>query len=232
MKIAITIAAMMAASGVAVAQDSLAYWAQNDNGLPGGGFGFVNGDFPQPADFGLQAGSAVLALSDNLAADFDPGTGVYNTIQSFAGTTINAQFGEGSGGSIAFQGGSDQVNNGEWFELRFDSSNYENIALSFAAQATGTGFNDVDILAYDGGTLLGDIAVDQSWGSFALQDYSTNLLDGVTDARIRFTFDGATSSSGNNRYDNFLIEGTFIPTPGSAALFGFAGLAAVRRRRA
>jgi len=231
MKIMITIAAMMAASGVAVAQDSLAYWAQNNNVQTDGDFGFELGDFPQAADFGLQAGSAVLALSDNLAADVD-GSNEYNTIQSFAGTTINAQFGEGSGGSFAIQGGSDQVNNGEFFELRFDSSLYQDIALSFAARATSTGFNDIDIQAFDGETLLGDIALDQSWSDFALQAYSTSLLDGVTDARIRFTFDGSTSASGNNRYDNFLIEGTLIPAPGAAALFGLAGLTAARRRRA
>lgn len=232
MKSILTATAVVVFAGSAYAGTTdIAYWAQNNNVQTDGDFGFENGDFPQAADFGTQAGSATLNLSANLAADFDGGTGEYNTIQSFAGTSLNAQFGEGSGGSFAVQGGSDQANNGEWFELAFDSSLFMDIALSFDAQSTGTGFNDVDIQAYDGGTLLGDIALNQAWGSFATFSFSTTLLDGVADARIRFTFDGATSAGGNNRYDNFFIQGSEIPAPGAAALFGLAGLTASRRRR-
>ena len=235
MKSIITIAAVSLVAGTAsvASADDLAYWAQNSNTLSGGGFGFENGDFPQGADFGTQAGSATLVLSDNLTMDFDGGTGVYNTVQSFSGTALNAQFGEGSGGSIAIQNGTGGQNNGEWFELRFDATNYENIALSFAARATSTGFNDVDIDAYNGDMLLGSIAADQGWDDWAVESFGTSLLDGVTDARIRFTFSGGAddSASGNNRYDNLFIQGDLVPAPGAAALFGLAGLTAARRRR-
>ena len=231
-KLAIVLISSTAFAGVANAQDALAYWAQNNNVQTDGDFGFENGDFPQAADFGLQAGLATLVLSDALTMDFDGGTGEYNTVQSFSGSTGNAQFGEGSGGSIAFQGGTDQANNGEWFELRFDATNYMDILLSFDARATSTGFNDIDIDAYDGGTLLGSIAANQSWGGFATFNFNAgSLLDGVADARIRFSFTGSTSSTGNNRYDNLFIEGTQIPAPGAATLFGLAGLTASRRRR-
>lgn len=232
MKTIITAAAVVACAGAAFAGTTdIAYWAQNNNVQTDGDFGFENGDFPQAADFGTQAGSATLNLSANLAADFDGGTGEYNTIQSFSGTSLNAQFGEGSGGSFAVQGGTDQINNGEWFELAFDSSSFMDIMLSFDARATGTGFNDVDIQAFDGGSLLGDIALNQAWGDWATFSFGTTLLDGVADARIRFTFSGGTSPTGNNRYDNFFIQGTEIPAPGAAALFGLAGLTASRRRR-
>jgi uncharacterized protein (TIGR03382 family) len=214
------------------AGDSLAYWGQNDNALPGGGFGFQVGDFPQGADNGLQAGAANITFG---GGDLGANNGVkYNWLQSFAGTTTNAQFGASSGGSIAIQNGTGGVNNGAFLEFNFDATSYEAIAFSFAAQRTSTGFNDVTIAAYDGESFLGNIATGQTWASsFALEVYSTSLLDGVSDATIRMTFNGGSTSSsfGNNRLDNLLIQGTLIPTPGSAALIGLAGLAAVRRRR-
>lgn len=108
---------------------------------------------------------------------------------------------------------------------------FAGVANAQDARATGTGFNDIDIDAYDGGTLLGSIAANQAWGGFATFGFGTGLLDGVTDARIRFSFTGSTSSGGTNRYDNFFIEGNQIPAPGAAALFGLAGLTASRRRR-
>lgn len=227
--------ALIAIAGIATAanaQESIAYWAQNNNLLNGGGFGFDFGDFPQGADFGLQSGSATLALGggDILAND-----GVeYDWVQSFSGSTGNAQFGEGSGGAIAIQNGTGGVNNGAWMELRFDATDWKDVILSFDARRTGSGFDDVDIQAFDGATLLGDIAADfTASSSFATESFSTTLLDDVADARIRFTFNGGstTSTTGNNRFDNLFIQATAIPAPGAAVLAGVAGLAATRRRR-
>lgn len=226
--------AVLGIAGAATAQDALAYWSQNNNNLSGGGFGFEVGNFPQPADFGLQAGSAALTLGGgDVLANVN---GVYTWLQSFSGAGgSNLQFGEPTGGTIAIQNGTDGVNNGAFLELSFNASLYENIMLSFDARRTSSGFSDVDIDAYDGSTLLGSIAADQDWNSSALTLYSfsTNLLDGVENAVIRFTFNGGstTSSTGNNRYDNFFIQGDLIPTPGTVGLLGLAGLAAVRRRR-
>ena len=55
-----------------------------------------------------------------------------------------------------------------------------------------------------------------------------SALDGAATAFLRVTFDGATSSTGNNRLDN--IQFNAIPAPGAIALLGLAGLAARRRR--
>jgi hypothetical protein len=223
----------IAAGASAGTPEIIAYWAQNNNGLSGGsGFGFEVGDFPQGADFGTQAGSANLTVGggDALAND---GT-LYTWLQSFTGSTINAQFGEPSGGSIALQGGTDTVNNGAFFEFNFNGADYENIEFSLARQATGSGFTTVAIDAYDNGSLLGSIGSINTSGasSFALYSYSAGLLDGVENATIRLTFTGATGSTGNNRLDNIVVQGTLIPTPGAAALMGLGGLVAARRRRA
>ncbi|MGP1309691.1 MAG: hypothetical protein ACTS27_05785 [Phycisphaerales bacterium] len=224
----------IAAGATAGTPEIIAYWAQNNNSLSGGGFGFEVGDFPQSADFGTQAGTANLTVGggDALAND---GT-VYTWLQSFGGTTTNAQFGEASGGSIALQNGDGGINNGAFFEFNFNAGLYENIEFSLARQATATGFTTVAVDAFNGDTLLGNIGSINTTGasSFALYNFSASLLDGVSDATIRLTFTGGsdTSNNGNNRLDNIVVSGTLIPTPGAAALLGLGGLVAARRRRA
>lgn len=228
--------AVLGITGAATAQDALAYWHQNDNALSGGGFGFEVGDFPQGADFGLQAGTANITFGGGILSETNP-DGVYSWIQSFAGGSVNAQFGEPSGGSISIQGGTDVQNNGSYLEFNFDASVWQDIDFSFAGRRTGSGFDNVTISAYNGGSFLGDLTTgldltgDNLNAPTAFQSFSTNLLDGVTDATIRMTFDGATGATGNVRLDNLFIQGNLIPTPGSAAIIGLAGLAAVRRRR-
>ncbi len=237
---AIGASAPLAIAGVASAQESLAYWAFNNDPLPGGGFGYQPGDLPAFADFGTQAGAASVTVNGGITgATTVTGGGdtVFQWIQSFAGSTINAQFGEGAGGSLAVQGGTDTQNNGSFIEIAFDASNYENIMFSFAGRRTGSGFSDVDIDAYDGNTFLGNIFSDLNLNATTLEliSLSTSLLNNVADARIRLTLNGATGATGNVRLDNFFVQGdaaAAIPTPGAIALFGLAGMTAARRRRA
>jgi hypothetical protein len=231
--------AVVAMSGVATAQDSLAYWSQNNNSLPGGGFGFQPGDFPQAADFGVQAGSATLTFGGGQLDQTEVnGNGdlVYTWIQSFGGTSDNAQFGEGGGGSLSFQAGTDSFNNGMFFDLTFDASLYQDIDLSWAQRGTSSGFQSRVVSVSTDGVNFTEIYSNQgvlssSW-TVEMAD-AGSLLDGASTAIFRFTLDGATSGSGtgNNRFDNILIQGTLIPTPGAAGLLGLAGLVAVRRRR-
>ena len=49
-----TLAAAFAVTAIASAAnaDLVAYWAQNNNALPGGGNGFLSTAFPQAADVG------------------------------------------------------------------------------------------------------------------------------------------------------------------------------------
>lgn len=229
-------AAVVALAGSAQADD-LAYWAFSNQGLPGGGFGFQPGEFPFPADFGLQAGSAALNVGGGITGDTVVnvnGDTVFTWVQSFSGSLVNAQFAQPSGGSIAIQNGTGGGNNGSFIDLTFDGSLYQNIVLSFAGQRTSSGFNTMSIDAFDGATSLGNIGVISDLAAFSLRTVSTALLDTVANARIRLTFNGGstTSATGNNRFDNILIQGTQVPTPGALALLGIGGLLTIRRRRA
>jgi hypothetical protein len=48
---------------------------------------------------------------------------------------------------------------------------------------------------------------------------------------FRITLNGATNVSGNNRFDNILVQGIQVPEPASLSLLSILGLAAVARRR-
>ncbi|MFM1935595.1 MAG: putative adhesin, partial [Planctomycetota bacterium] len=68
--------------------------------------------------------------------------------------------------------------------------------------------------------------------SYSVKTLATlSALDGAATAYLRVTFDGATSSTGNNRLDNMQFNAVAIPAPGAIALLGVAGLVGSRRRR-
>ncbi|NBB93346.1 MAG: DUF11 domain-containing protein, partial [Gammaproteobacteria bacterium] len=191
--------------------ETIAYWAQNDNDLPGGGFGFTTSSFPQAADEG--AGQLGLANFDE-AADAE---GVYDCIQSFSGTSDNALPGYASGGSLSPQGCSDQSNNGMHVELAVDTTGYEDLVVSWAQRGTGSGF-DSRVVSYstDGGSSFTAFATDSgtlgsSWAVVSYDFSAIGALENNDQVVFRITLDGATGASGNNRFDNILVEGT----PGS-----------------
>ena len=223
------IIAFAAVAGIASAAsaDLIAYWNQNGNAnaLAPDGFGYTAASFPMAAD----AGSGTWSLdSYNPAVD---GNGIYTTVDSFSGTTSGALFGDAAGGSFSFIGDS---NNGASVVLSFNGSLFEDITLDFARRGTSTGFNSV-VVSYstDGGSTLTAVGslLGTAGSSFTLHNFDLSGLDGVANAQIWITFDGASSSNGNQRLDNVQINGTLVPAPGAFALLGMGGLLAARRRR-
>lgn len=223
----ILFAGAIAALAGAAQADIVANWGFNDQGLPGGGFGFQTSDFPFNAD----VGSGVFTIQN--FNDSDSG-GVYTYVQSFSGTSTGSIDGN-SGGSFAFQGAANQstTNNGAQAVFAFDGSLWTDLTFDFARRGTSTGFNNVIVELFDGTTSLGVIdTLGGATSSWVLSSYDISALNGVADASIVFTFDGASSDTGNNRLDNVTINGTAIPSPASFALLGMGGLVASRRRRA
>ena len=232
-----TLAAAFAVTAIASAAnaDLVAYWAQNNNALPGGGNGFLSTAFPQAAD----VGSGTISVGGGLFAQTAVNAGgddVYSWIKSFGGTTLNVLDASYiAGGSISVQGGTDGttngINNGGYIEFAIDMTNFSSLVISYDTRGTSTGFtSQAWSWSTDGSnfttfeTVSGTNAT--AWSTKTLA--SLSALDGVATAFIRVTFDGATTSSGNNRLDN--IQFNAIPAPGAIALLGLAGLAARRRR--
>ena len=225
MKTFMTIGAIAALAGAAQA-DIVANWGWNAQDLPGGGFGFQTSDFPQSADVGSGLFSITNFNTDNT-------DGVYNWVQSFSGTTTGAIDGV-SGGSFAFQGATGQgvTNNGAQAVFSFDATLWTDLSFDFARRGTSTGFNSVTVEMFDGTVSLGVLGtLGAATSTWELTSYDISALNGVADASVVFTFDGASSDTGNNRLDNVTINGTAVPTPGTFALLGLGGLVGTRRRR-
>ena len=83
----------------------IAYYAENDNTLESGAFGFEPGDFPQSPDQG--SGSLTLANFDQTTETTSAGDTKYQFVESFTGTTVNAQGSTAAGGSLSIEGGTD-----------------------------------------------------------------------------------------------------------------------------
>ncbi len=227
--------AVTAAVATSANADLIAYWAQNSNALPGGGNGFLSTAFPQAADVGSGTISVGGGLFSQTAVN-TAGDDVYSWIQSFAGTTGNVLDASYiSGGSISVQGGTDGttngINNGGYLEFAFSMSGLADLVVSYDTRGTSTGFTSQTWSWSIDGVTFTDFEVVSgtnvtSWSTRSLAALSA--LDGAATAFLRVTFDGATSSSGNNRLDNIQLNA--IPAPGAIALLGLAGLAARRRR--
>lgn len=202
-------------ASVAQAQSLVAYWNQNSNALPppATGNGFLPASFPQGASLG--SGNLSLAnFNDSLA-----GSGAYLYVQSFGGSVVNAQTGVISGGSLAPQGGFDTSNNGMHINIQVSLANYQNPVLSYARQSTSTGFKSHTIsYSIDGVNFIQHEVDSTIPSSFAAKTISFNGVSALTNAAsvtFRITLNGATTVTGNSRFDNITIvaDPFTIPPP-------------------
>ncbi len=210
----IMMTAVLASGSLAVAAqaDLLAYWNFNDLDIPGTGTTNVPGDGNVPLSISADAGTGDLSLAD-----------WGGSVQDFAGSTLNALFGDASGASLSLQHGSGGLDgNGTWIEFSISMSGYENLQLSWAGRGTGSGFSSNQVSYSTDGVTFIDFGgpYDSTQTSFELYEFDFgSLLDDANDVTIRITFDGATTAAGNNRLDNVQFNATLIsPDPVAVSL--------------
>jgi hypothetical protein len=129
-------------------------------------------------------------------------SGWTGTITSFTGTSVL---------SLALEG---QAGNQSYLDFSFSMSGFFDLTAEFQTRGTATGF-DSGVWSYstDGfqfNELPGVNTATRST-SFVLQtvDFSSAItVNDADDVTIRYTLDGASSESGNNRIDEFTFNGT------------------------
>ena len=184
----------------------------------------------------------------NLNVDHGSGTltTTFNVVNVLfgAGTTNNARQGDAAGQALSLQGGTGNANNGRNITFNVSTLNFSNIVVSFATQGTSTGFNSNQLqYSLDGISFVdfgSPYAPATAFGSIPLV-FSLAAIVGLNNnpnAAFRIVFNGATSSTGNNRIDNIVVEGTSaatseVPEPASALLLlsGLGALYNVKRKR-
>ena len=115
----------------------------------------------------------------------------------------------------------------------FSMEGKSQLTISLSTIRTNTGFDTQtwDYSANGGASWnnIGSVIPTTSYQTFSVAVASA--LDGIVDARVRVIFDGATGTTGNNRWDN--IQFVAIPEPSSSVLMmlGGAGLLGIRAMR-
>ncbi len=175
---------------------------------------------------------AVWNFNDSdLAVDHGAGTlstnfNLLNVVFTLGGSTTNARFGDSAGQALTLQGGTSNANNGRFIELAVSTVGYGNIVISFATQATGTGFNNNQLqYSLDGVNFVAFGAPYAPPATFGLVIFDLSAITGLNEnpnAAFRIVFNGASSASGNNRIDNLVVEGksTAVPEPATVLLLG------------
>jgi hypothetical protein len=178
----------------------------------------------------------------DLVVDHGAGTLVSNfnlaNIGFAAGSTNNARLGDPAGQALSLQGGSSNANNGRNITASVNTSGFASILVSLATQGTGTGFNSNQFqYSLDGVTFANFGSPYTPLAAFGLLPIVFDLsgipgLNNNPNAAFRIVFNGATTSTGNNRIDNFVVEGssTATPEPTTMVLLG-TGLVSLLTRR-
>ena len=202
------------------------------------------------ANFG--SGTLYFDGSNGSSDWFVPATGSTSTeLNGFGGTSINNTASDGTllssvttspSALVVIGGAGGAAANGKSAVFAFSMAGKADLSISLSAQRTSTGFT-TQLWEYsaDGGSTWGNIGsfiggntagtIQSSFSNTGVLSFAAfSALDGVSDARLRLTFTGASNSSGNNRLDNIQLNAVVVPEPSSGALLVLGGVSLVAIR--
>ncbi|RYZ88837.1 MAG: hypothetical protein EOO68_26040, partial [Moraxellaceae bacterium] len=211
---------LLIASGVS-AQTTLAGWTFDST--------VANPNTPKTvlANVGTQVNAAELyANGTNGSSNWIAAT----ELDAFAGALTNDPRTTPSAGlSYSLLGGTSNAANGKAIVLKFSMTGFENPVLTFVTRGTSSGFATHQwAYSVDGLTFTNFGTNTANTGStFTLRTLDLSAINAVDNASalyLRLTVSGATSASGNNRLDNFVVKATGLksitPSVTSIADFG------------
>lgn len=168
------------------------------------------------ANLGAQAGTATLyANGTNGSSSWNQS----DELNAFAGTTVNdPRTTQVAGNSYSLLSNSA---NGKSLVIKFSTTGFENPVLTFATRGTGSGFTTHQWAWSADGTSFTNFGTNtantgSSFLTRTLDMSAINAVDNAASVYLRLTVSGATTTSGNNRLDNIVINATAItggPTP-------------------
>lgn len=187
---------------------TVAYWNFNDLNISTSSAPGLGG---APTSIEANTGSGTLSLSS-----WD------GTLNDYAGTSLNTLNSDPADTSLSLIASSD--GNGSHIVFAFSMTGLIDPILTFATQGTSTGFNSNQV-AYstDGSSYTNFSSSYTPNTSYSIETFdfsSINSLDNASTVYLRINFDGATSTSGNNRIDNVQI--TAIPEASTLLLLSLS----------
>lgn len=205
---------------------TIVFYSFNTNGFAGGTTGLPASDFTNYVTT-ANTGSNITTFSN-----FNGAGQPLTILSSVSGSPNNHGFPAGNSVSQNAWNG-----NASYFQFTLDATGYQNLVLAWAGNRSSTGPTNL-VLRYssDGGSTFSDFATFAApSNSSVTQDLTsvTSLNNNSIDV-FRIVGVDVGAAAGTIKIDNFSIDATAIPEPSTVMLvgIGFAGMLALRRRRA
>ncbi len=174
------------------AQELIAYWNFNTgaNGTPW--------NAPIPAS----SGNGTITAGTWTWGDL-------NFTDGFNGSTQNVLFGDPAGASLSLRS---NAMNGKYIQFEFSMDGFENLIITYWSQKTSTGFNNNQWSWSTDGVIFTDLgqAINPAASPGGIITIELSALNLAPNAYLRYTLNGATNASGNNRIDNFQLNASQV----------------------